>query len=53
MLGWNEELGQRASQLSDKPIIYAESFRQHLGHAYPKKNLLSDVLQERVVVEPN
>ncbi len=51
MLRWNKELGQRASLLSDKPIIYAESFRQHLGHAYPKKNALSDLLPEQVVIE--
>ncbi|MBA3631863.1 MAG: PIG-L family deacetylase [Acidobacteria bacterium] len=53
MIRWNEDLGQRASQLSDRSIICAESFRQHLGHAYPKKNLLSDLLPEQVVIEPN
>lgn len=51
MVGWNEECGQKASHLSDRPIVYAESFRQHLGHAYPKENLLSNVLPERIVVE--
>ncbi len=51
MVSWNEELGQRASHLSGKGINYAEAFRQHLGHAYPKKNVLSDLLPERVVIE--
>lgn len=53
MVDWNEELGQRASNLTDRRISYAESFRQHLGHAYPKKNLLSEVLSKRIVVESN
>lgn len=47
-----QELGQRASQLSNRSIKYAESFRQHLGHAYPKKNLLSDILSGEIVIEP-
>jgi LmbE family N-acetylglucosaminyl deacetylase len=53
VLASNRLLGQRAAQLAGKPISYAESFRQHLGHAYPKTNLLSEALREAVINEPD
>ena len=41
--------GERASLASGRTIAYAEGFRQHLGHAYPRHNILSRVLEGRVV----
>jgi LmbE family N-acetylglucosaminyl deacetylase len=51
MRRWNILLGQRASQLSEKPIDYAEAFRQHRGHAYPRENILEDLLRGSVIEE--
>lgn len=39
---WSAERGRRIG------AGYAEGFRQHLGHAYPRDNVLAQVLGERV-----
>ena len=38
MTRWSADLGARAG------VAYAEGFRQHLGHAYPQKDLLGELL---------
>jgi LmbE family N-acetylglucosaminyl deacetylase len=43
------DAGERASRV--RSVAYAEGFRQHLGHAYPRENFLARVLQDRVVPE--
>ncbi len=48
---WNGALGERASLLGRK-VISAEGFRQHLGHAYPRDNVLLALLPEQVILEP-
>jgi LmbE family N-acetylglucosaminyl deacetylase len=45
------DAGERASEVSDRTLAYAEGFRQHLGHAYPRDNFLARVLRGRVVLE--
>ena len=47
---WNAALGERAS-LPGRKVISAEGFRQHLGHAYPRNNILKELLPEQVIVE--
>jgi LmbE family N-acetylglucosaminyl deacetylase len=37
---------KRGRQINCK---YAEGFRQHLGHGYPKKNLLKEILDKNVI----
>ena len=49
---WTAELGARASEVAGHPIAYAEAFRQHRGHAFPRENLLAEVLGGRVAAEP-
>nr|MBA3601962.1 hypothetical protein [Acidobacteriota bacterium] len=41
-------LAERATQISDKPINFAEAFRQHRGHAYPNDNVLAALLGESI-----
>jgi LmbE family N-acetylglucosaminyl deacetylase len=53
MRRWNASLGEAASQLSVRPIAYAEAFRQHRGHAYPKDNILENLLRGSVITEPS
>ncbi len=53
MRRWNTSLAERASQVSEKPISFAEAFRQHLGHAYPKDNVLAALLGESIIFEPD
>lgn len=50
---FNNLLGQRASTLAGREIIYAEAFRQHRGHAYPADNLIATYLPASVVIEPS
>lgn len=51
MRRWNASLAKRAAQISEKPINFAEAFRQHLGHAYPTDNILAALLGESVISE--
>jgi len=32
----------------DEGVLYAEGFRQHLGHGYPQSNILKETLEDRV-----
>lgn len=48
---WNASLAEKAAKISGKPIRYAEAFRQHRGHAFPKDNILAALLEESVVPE--
>jgi len=50
---WNTSLAERATQISDKPINFAEAFRQHRGHAYTNDNVLAALLGESVIPEPD
>jgi len=47
----NASLAERAAEISGKPIVFAEAFRQHLGHAYPQDNILAALLGESVITE--
>ena len=47
---WNAALGERAS-VQGRKVISAEGFRQHLGHAYPRENVVRALLAEHVIVE--
>ncbi|MCH2364898.1 MAG: hypothetical protein MK479_10005, partial [Planctomycetes bacterium] len=38
---WSAEAGKLAG------LEFAEGFRQHLGHAYPRDNLLASLLEGR------
>jgi N-acetylglucosamine malate deacetylase 1 len=42
--GWSSESSQ---------VMYAEAFRQHLGHAYPRENILQSLLFNEVVLNPS
>ena len=49
MRRWGAEQGKGASEAASRPIEYAEAFRQHRGHAYPKENILAELLEGRVI----
>ena len=49
MRRWAAEQGKGASEAAGRTIQYAEAFRQHRGHAYPKENFLSQILGDRVI----
>ena len=59
MRKWGSYRGDEAQSLggSDneqaQKIVYAEAFRQHLGHAYPHDNILAAVLPSRTVINPS
>lgn len=46
---WSRELGRQTSAISGEAIEYAEAYRQHRGHAYPRDAVLADVLKELVI----
>ncbi len=50
MRRWGAEQGKGASEAASRSVEYAEAFRQHRGHAYPKENLLADLLGDRVIL---
>ena len=50
MRRWAAEQGRGASEAAGRTIQYAEAFRQHRGHAYPKENVLSQILRDRVIL---
>jgi len=52
MRRFSSSLGKRASIVSERPITYAEAFRQHCGHAYPNDNVIATFLPEGVITEP-
>lgn len=49
---WGRIRGGEASRLAGLTVLYAEAFRQHLGHAYPRNNLLLGVLRNHVITNP-
>jgi LmbE family N-acetylglucosaminyl deacetylase len=49
---WYEHSGQRVAELCGRTVAYAEGYRQHRGHAYPRENVLAEVLGELVQREP-
>jgi LmbE family N-acetylglucosaminyl deacetylase len=50
---WHADSGRRASKLCGREVAYAEAYRQHLGHAYPRDNVLARLLGERLLPEPH
>jgi LmbE family N-acetylglucosaminyl deacetylase len=66
MRDWAAARGREASGIAVPPesqggeggfrartIAYAEALRQHLGHAYPRDNVLAALLPSRVVLNPH
>jgi LmbE family N-acetylglucosaminyl deacetylase len=53
MRSWAAVRGSEATAAKGGKIGYAEAFRQHLGHAYPRNNLLQELLGDRVIVNPS
>jgi len=39
---------KRGSEIN---AIYAEGFRQHLGHGYPQNNILQEILPDFVILK--
>lgn len=52
MRQWGRKRGAEASAASGRNVQYAEAFRQHLGHAYPRQNVLEALLPGRVIADP-
>lgn len=44
MRAWGAARGAMAARLADRPVRFAEAFQQHLGHAYPRTDLLAEAL---------
>ncbi len=49
---WSGELGRRASTIAETPVRHAEAYRQHRGHPYPEDNILSVLLGDHVIQDP-
>jgi len=49
MRRWSRELGRQASGKFRRQVEYAESFRQHRGHAYPSANAIASILGDKVM----
>jgi len=49
MKSWAAARGAEATAAGKQKVTYAESFRQHQGHAYPHNNVLQELLSERVI----
>lgn len=49
MVRWARLQGEGASSGGDTEVKHAEGFLQHRGHAYPRDNVLSQLLPGRVV----
>lgn len=50
MRRWSQELGAEATEISGREVTFAEGFRQHLGHAYPSSNALTELLPEGRII---
>lgn len=50
MRAWGAARGKMATRLANRAVRFAEAFQQHLGHAYPRTNLLAEVLRQYSVV---
>lgn len=49
MTRWSQGLGKQASAISGKSVGFAEAYRQHRGHAYPRDQVLDELLEEYIV----
>lgn len=49
MRAWGASRGAMAARLAGRPIHFAEAFQQHLGHAYPRTNVLQNMLGSRAI----
>jgi LmbE family N-acetylglucosaminyl deacetylase len=49
---WHQYSGRRVTELCGRTVSYAEGYRQHRGHAYPRENVLAELLGELVQCEP-
>ena len=49
MRGWSGALGRQASAVSGDNVEFAEAYRQHRGHAYPRDPILSALLGKLVI----
>jgi LmbE family N-acetylglucosaminyl deacetylase len=52
MRRWSRILGQQASAVSGGNIEFAEAYRQHRGHAYPRDPILERLLGNLVITAP-
>jgi LmbE family N-acetylglucosaminyl deacetylase len=52
MRRWSRTLGQQASAISGRIVEFAEAYRQHRGHAYPRDPILSTLLGNFVISAP-
>jgi hypothetical protein len=54
MRAWSARRGREASEVAGggSTIAYAECFRQHLGHAFPRDNVLAALLPSRIISNP-
>ncbi len=52
MRAWSAKRGTEAAAIAGRPVTHAEAFRQHLGHAYPRSNLLRELLGNKVIANP-
>ena len=50
MRSWAAARGAQASASAGGHVAYAEAFRQHRGHGYPRTNLLAEILGDRVIM---
>jgi LmbE family N-acetylglucosaminyl deacetylase len=48
MKRWARELAKSGHESTGRAVQAAEAFRQHRGHAYPKENILAQILPEHV-----
>lgn len=53
MRSWAAVRGSETAIAKGSNVTHAEAFRQHLGHAYPRNNLLQELLGDRIVVNPS
>lgn len=44
MRAWGALRGALAGRLANRPVGFAEAYQQHLGHAYPRTDLLAEAL---------
>jgi LmbE family N-acetylglucosaminyl deacetylase len=52
MQSWAALRGEEATGAGGRKVTFAEGFRQHRGHAYPSNNLLAELLNDRVILNP-
>lgn len=52
MRAWGSKRGAEAAAIAGRSIACAEAFRQHCGHAYPRGNILEELLPSRVIANP-